>query len=156
MKIFLQKSKTWLLQLGRRVYTKIRAFFIKEVELGGQRLTGLEYRNIGATAAAVGVTGAITVAFISGVSLTGMARWMGFLPQEASGATPSHQSGPGDSSQTPSEKPRTAPRSPQAKFEIVEHSGEVRGTGLSRGAFLLGVLMNRIVSEQENTPVLVK
>ena len=121
MKIFLQKSKTLLLRSWRRIYARVRAFFIKEIELSGQRLTGLEYRNIGATAATVGVTGIVTIALVSGVSLIDIGRWIGFLPQEARSATLSQNSG-GNTNPPPSEKPRRPARSLGAKFEIVEHS----------------------------------
>ena len=142
----------------RPIYTRIRRFFICEVELDGQVFRGLEYRNIGSASLAAGVLGIFTFALCSGVTLRGMAQWMGFLPQDAQGAVMYPDGTPADRPRE--EKPREGGKSrtvpTRFELQIVESNTVSPSSTLSRGAFLLGVLMNRIVSEQENTPVLVR
>ncbi|MBS1983133.1 MAG: TrbI/VirB10 family protein [Bdellovibrionales bacterium] len=130
--------------------------FVCEVELGGQKLRGLEYRNIGVAVSSVAVMGIVAVALYSGFTFTGMARWMGFLPQEARSATldTAQEAKSNTSDHAPQRK--TASRTDHFNLEIVESRAEGSFGRLDRGAFLLGILKNRIVSEQENTPVLVK
>lgn len=157
MKNKFESLKKKMIERSVAIWIRVKRFFVCEIELDGEKFHGLEYRNIGFASVAVGASGVLAVALCSGFTIAGMARWMGFLPQEARSATLdlSQDSKP-KALQDEGAVRRSPSRASTFSFEIVESKADNPSTRLDRGAFLLGILMNRIVSEQENTPVLVK
>ena len=148
--------KKCVVNKSRSAYLHVMRFFVCEIELDGQKLRGLEYRNIGITAASAGTLGILCLALFSGFTFKGMAQWMGFLPREVRASAIDISQDSERPSPKLSEPARTPNRATTFNLEIVESKADIPSNRLDRGAFLLGILMNRIVSEHENTPVLVK